>query len=368
MARLVLLGGADASRTTPLLRALVARGHQVRWVRPTAGSPTGAEGSAIGRSGIEEPGVEDGGEVALDDVSLAEAFGGHDAAVATTRGADTASARRAAVIAGVPLVDTDPDLAGVRAARDAQEIDARRAHVALVPGVSWRTVIGDLAAAVAARHVTHVDEVHVTYVVPDRGGVLAAVAPDGRHGLAAHLPGPIVAHRAGRTVEERLGEHRRLAWFPRPLGPHHAASAPGLESLTIPTHLEVDTVCTYVAASSLRAELLQATGNLARWRPGAARLDRWLRRPGVPLGDATRWACVAEVAHDGVPVRGWANGRDPDAVTTAAAVALLEALLDRGDRDGGVLAPAQVAPPDVLLDALSVAADLRWSVTTPDAR
>lgn len=358
MARLVLLGDADASRTTPLLRALVARGHQVRWVRPATGSAAGSD----------VPGVEDGGEVAFDDVSLVDALRGHDAVIATTRGADTAPARRAAVAAGVPLVDTDPDLGGVRAARDELEIDARRAHVPLVLGVSWRTAIGDLVAAAAARHVAHVDEVHVTYVVPDRGGVLAAVTPDGRHGLAAHLPGPVLAHRAGRTVEERIAEHRRLAWFPRPLGPHHAASAPGLEALWIPTHLEVDTVRTYVAASSLRAELLQATGNLGRWRPAAARLDAWLRRPGVPLTASTRWACVAEVAHDGIPVRGWANGRDPAAVTTAAAVALVEAVLERRDSDGGVLAPAQVAAPDVLLDALSVAADLRWSVTKPDAR
>lgn len=335
--RVAALVDADASRPDPLVTALAGAGHEVRELTPA------------------------------DDATLAASLAGHDLAVGATRGEASASLRRAAVLAGVPLVDTDADLAGVRAARDELDVAAREAGVALMVGVSWRTVLGDLLTAVAARHLVQVDEVHVAYTVPDRGGVSMAATADGRAGLAAHLPGPTVARVRHGSVEERLAEHRRLAWFPRPLGPHHAASAPGLEPLWVPAHLDVGTVRTYVAASSLRAELLQAAGNLAAWGPTADRVRRWLGRPGVPMTERTRWACVAEVAQGGAPVRGWANGRDPAGVTAAAVVTLGRALVE-GDVGGGVLAPAQVADAEATLDAIAVAADLRWSVVVPEGR
>lgn len=336
--RVAALVDAEASRGTPLLDALVGAGHEVREL------------------------------ASADDPALATALAGSDLAVGGVRGADSAALRRAAVTAGIPLIDTDADLAGVRAARDELDVAARDAGVPLVLGVSWRTVLGDLLAAVSARHLVHVDEVHVAYTVPDRGGVLAAATPDGRAGLATHLPGPAVARVRGEVVEERLAEHRRLAWFPRPLGPHHAASVPGLEPLWVPSHLEVGTVRTYVAASSMRAELLQAAGNLAGWGPTADRVQRWLARPGVPVTGATRWACVAEVARGETPVRGWANGRDPGAVTTAAVVALGRTLAGRHGVAAGVLAPTQVADPEATLDAIAVGAGMRWSVVVPEGR
>lgn len=258
----------------------------------------------------------------------------------------------------LPLIDTDGDVDGVRAARTAH-LDA---GAPLVAGASWRTVPGDLLAALGAQRLVAPREVHVAYVVPERGGVLAATAPGGRHGLVAHLPGAVLAVVGGTVREEGLAEQRRLAWFPRPLGPHHAVGAPGLEPLGVPSHVAgVSTVRTYAAVTSLRAELLQAAGNLARWEPGRRRLAAWWSRAGADPAAGARWACVTEVAGDGAVVRGWANGRDLDRATAALVAALVPAALAT-DAPGGVVAPAQLAPPGEILDRAAATGALRWSV------
>lgn len=282
-----------------------------------------------------------------------------DALVAVVGPGRAGPVRTLAAREGVPLIDTDGDLAGVRAAREAHV----GASTPLLVGAGWRTVPGDLLASLGAQRLAAPREVHVAYAVPERGGVLAAAAPGGRHGLVAHLPGPVAAVVAGRVREEALAEQRRLAWFPRPLGPHHAVGAPGLEPLGVPSHVAgLTTVRTYAAVTSLRAELLQASGTLTRWEPARRRLAAWWSRAGADPAAGARWACVTEVAGDGALVRGWANGRDLDRATAALLVALVPALL-AGDAPGGVVAPAQLgAPADDILDRAAATGALRWSV------
>jgi hypothetical protein len=174
---------------------------------------------------------------------------------------------------------------------------------------------------------------------------------------------------AGRVVEELPGEVRRLAWFPRPVGPVHAAGVPAPEPLTVPRHVpSARTVRTYLALSSWRAELLQAAGNLAR-RPRGRRLlaDRLTSRAGTPSvaqRAAARWACVVEAEGEEGVARAWAYGTDPYGTGAASIVALAEAVL-AGRADAGVVPPALVEVPADLLDTLSARTDLRWSVSRP---
>lgn len=284
---------------------------------------------------------------------------------------------RAAVEAGTAYVDAaaeQPFVAWVHRELDAA---ARRHGVTAVPGAGLHSLIGDALVDAAAPESAagggdaSARAVHVAYAVPHRGGMLRAL-PRGARRSVARLLG-----RRGRTLvrgEERwelMGEARRLAWFPRPLGPHHAAGIPGGEVVMVPRHLPgVGAVRTYVALPTWQAELLQLAAGAARWQPVRRVLARVLERgagPDARARGAIRWACVAEVA--GAPdddgrdlARAWAYGHDPYA-TAAASVAMIAARVGAGDTPPGARAPAELAPGSRLLDELTTRTDLRWSVT-----
>jgi short subunit dehydrogenase-like uncharacterized protein len=276
----------------------------------------------------------------------------------------------AAIASGRSLIDLEPGQAHVRRLRDERREPARTAGIALVPGAGLQHVLGDALTAVAAATVEVPAEVHVAYTLPARGAVLAPATPGRRRGIAAELGTPGVARHHGDEVEELPGEVRRLAWFPRPVGPSHAAAVPGGEALSVPEHLpHLRSVRTYVAVASWRAELLQATANAARWPPARRVLQRRLTRPRATPGPgaraSTRWGCVSEVGGaDGV-ARAWAYGHDPYRLSAACAVVLAEAVPTQPR--AGFLAPAQVLPARELLDRLSERGDTRWSVARPAA-
>jgi hypothetical protein len=311
--------------------------------------------------------------VVADVDGLADALSGADLVVsAVAADVDTVTAiRSAAVAAATPLVDLHADVAGVQRAVDELDAAARAVGVTVAPGVGWRTLPGDLLADVAATRVERPRAVHVAYVVPERGGVLGVATPGERRQYAAQLGAPALALDHGELVEELTGEARRLAWFPRPIGPHHAAGVPGLEPFTVPRHVPgVRTVRTYLAVSSLRAELLQGASNLARSERVRAALARRLTRPRPPAParrEAARWACVVEVAgEDDTLARGWMNGRDPARSTALAAVAVAEAVV-AGRAATGVVPPGLVDVPSELLDAIAGVSAIRWSVARIDA-
>lgn len=360
--------GATGFTGRLLATTLVERGHAVVLVGrdgtalETVAASLGDAVVAVRTAGISDGDPSDRLVAATDGVdAIASAVGGDGEVVHAVR--------TAAVRAGRPLVDTAADVAGVRRAVAELDDEARAAGLPVVPGVGWHTAPGDLLAAVTARRLERPRDVHVAYVVPDRGGVLAASSRGSRFELVGQLAVPTGALVDGETSDERPGEQRRLAWFPRPVGPHHAAGVAGLEPLSVPRHVPgVRTVRTYLAVSSLRAEVLQAVANLSRWDRTRRTVERALVR-GAP-GDgpppqrrrASRWACVVEVAGDDGLARGWANGRDPHGVTALTAAVVTESLL-AGRAAAGVLPPALAGVADDLLDAVAGASDVRWSAT-----
>ena len=274
----------------------------------------------------------------------------------------------AAIAAGVHLVDIAAEQPYLRWVVEDRDLSARRAGVTLASGAGFLGLPGDLLAAIAAGAVAAPHEVHVGYILPDRG-MLHATSIGVRRTMASLLGQPGVAFDRGRQVDDLPGEARRLAWFPRPIGPAHAAGIPGIEPITVPRHVPgVRTVRTYLALPSWRAELLQFRANAARYEPARRRLARSLeRRAGDPSAQrraATRWACVAEAQGDDGVARAWAYGHDPLRLAAAGAVEVATAVL-AGHADVGALPPALVQVPSELLDELSVRTDLRWSVVRP---
>ncbi len=277
----------------------------------------------------------------------------------------TRSAIRAAASAGVHVVDVDREVGSLRWLHETAASEGAVSGVLMVGAAGVRFAVGDLLAALAAGHVADPTDVHVAYT---GGGGRRLPTPGERRAAVAALGVPGTALVAHRRVEEHPGEARRLAWFPRPVGPAHAAAVPGGEVYTVPLHLPgLATIRTYEALPGWRAELLQARSNLARTRWGHRMLARRLQRPGGAAGPATRaaqrWGCVAELAGDVELGRAWAYGHDPVATTAAIATELalrLEAT-GRVPGAGGVRAPAQITDPAVLLDAVAERTDLRWS-------
>jgi hypothetical protein len=275
----------------------------------------------------------------------------------------------AALDAGTHLVDVVGDPATLRWATAQRDGPARELGVTIVLAAGLSAVPGDPLAHLAAHAVTAAREVHVCYGFPSAGGPLAGATGGTRRAFADLLGAPALALNDGELIDELPGEIRRLAWFPRPVGPAHAAGIPAPEPLTVPRHVpSARTVRTYVALTSWRAELLQASASLARHPRGRRVLERRLltRRAGPsPARRAgTRWACVAEALGEEGVARAWAYGTDPYGTSAASLVALARSVID-GHADAGVVPPSLAEVPADLLDALSARTDLRWSINRP---
>lgn len=285
----------------------------------------------------------------------------------------------AAVAEGSHYLDTTGEQEFVRWAFDAHGEAAAAAGVACVPAFGIEFVVGDLLADVAAAELDAVAEVHVAYAV--RGDAMTA-SRGTRATIAGLLGGgaAAVALRGGRLVEEGIGDVRRLAWFPRPIGPRHAAGIPGAEPITVPRHVAgVTEVRTYLALPGVVADVGQLLAKVASLEPVQSLLRRLLalgpEGPSESRRARTRWACVAEavaplpadVSEQPVVARAWAKGRDVYGVT-GEIVSLGAALLAEGPpRRTGVVAPAEVVDASAFLDDLADSTSLRWDVLRPAA-
>lgn len=276
----------------------------------------------------------------------------------------------AAIDTGTHYVDITGEQPFIRWAYDERDAAAREAGIGAVPAAGFDFLPGDLLAGLAGDVVSDPSEIHIAYIVPGSRGLLRVTSAGTRRTAATMLGRPGVALERGELIEERLAEARRLAWFPRPVGPHHAAGIPGGEAFSVPRHVPgVGTVRTYLAIPGWQAEAIQVLGAVARWGPVRRRMSTLLERgsdgPSEQRRRTTRWGCVAEArGRDGV-ARAWAYGHDLYGLTATAMVVVGEALLDGGVRPG-VIPPASVAAPGDLLDRIAARSDLRWSVARPD--
>lgn len=237
----------------------------------------------------------------------------------------------------------------------------------VLPGAGFVSVIGDALAVMASARLVEPTRADVTVYVPSRRSLLAGATPRERGALLDALLVPMSVLVDGEVADERIAEDRRLAWFPRPVGPHHAAAVPGPHWRTLPRVVPtLRTIRTALALRSSSAEVLQGLGNAARFDWVADRIRRRAASPGRDRGTAAeRWAIVVEVATPGGRlVRGWAYGHDRHALT-AESTGLLAGRVATADASvaGVPRGATEVMPAESLLDALAARTDLRWSVT-----
>ena len=310
-----------------------------------------------------------------DPVSLRGLFDGA-AVVVTTVGPFERLGRpvlEAAVDAGCHYVDSTGEQSFMRWAFDEVGAAADAAGITAIPACGFDYVPGDLLSDVAADAVGATAEVHVAYLVRGRGNPLGWMSKGTRTTIADVAVEPGVSLVDGELVAERLGDARRLAWFPRPVGPRHAVGLPAGEPLTVPRHVPgVRTVRTYMAVPGALAEAVQFGANIGRLAPIRAITSRVMRTgaegPDEERRASTRWACVAEASTaDGAVARAWANGVDPYGFTGEVLAAAATRLAAGEARATGVVAPAEAFDARDLLDDLAENFDIRWSVTPPTA-
>jgi len=264
---------------------------------------------------------------------------------------------RAAIAAGAHYVDTTGEQPFLQAML-AHDTWAKSQGVAVIPALAFEIALADCAAALAAAELDEVDDITVTYVTRFH-------ASQGSKRTALRmLQGSGFAYVDGRWVEETPARHHVFVDLPRPLGTVAAVSFPSAEVMTIPRHVTVRTVRTYMSVPVVAARLLSATaplvGGLAR--SPLARVGDWMLGSGTDGPDeATRRRDVFHVAVDargrrrGKPAgqRMIVRGRDPYGLTAAICRLGAQWLADSSRRAGGVLSPAMAFDPRRFLEALA---------------
>jgi len=263
----------------------------------------------------------------------------------------------AAAETGTHYLDTTGEQPFIRLAFERYGRQAEESGAALVSGMGFDYVPGDLIAALTAAEMGPLEEIAIAYHVqgftPTHGTALSALEIM-RGGDAVWNDG------AWRAAPNSANGGR---WrFPEPVGEQRMLRYPAGEQITVPRHVETARVRTLlngmavppkltplvVAATPLlglamRTPLRAATGALIRRLPAA---------PSERARKASRFLVECEARGGGRTRRGRVRGTDVYGLTATslahAATICAEPAYDRR----GALAPAQAFEPAPFLDAL----------------
>ncbi|MFL6123232.1 saccharopine dehydrogenase family protein [Actinophytocola sp.] len=244
----------------------------------------------------------------------------------------------AALRAGVPYVDVAAEIeANVDTFAHFAE-PARTAGAVVVPAMAFFGGLGDLLATAAMGDWTTADEAHVAYGLsgwhPTAGTrVAGAVSRQRRDGRR-------VVYRNGR-LDYREDAPPTLKWsFPDPMGTREVIGEFTMaDVVTIPSHLSIPSVCTYMAVEAARD--LSAADT-----PSPVAVDERGRSAQTFLVDVV-------VRSGGAERRAVASGRDIYAVTAPLAVEAVHRILTGRTRTVGVASAGEIFDAPDFLRALS---------------
>ncbi|MFF3996156.1 saccharopine dehydrogenase family protein [Streptomyces cyaneofuscatus] len=245
----------------------------------------------------------------------------------------------AALRAGIPYLDV---AAEIEANLDTFAHYAERAHEAralIVPAMAFFGGFGDLLATAAMGDWATADEVHIAYGLsswhPTAGTRTAGAVSRERRGA-----GRRIRYTAGR-LEHRDDAPPTLEWpFPEPLGPRTVIGEFTMaDVVTVPSHLTVPEVRTYMTAEAARDLSSPDT-------PAPAAVDERGRSDQTFLVDVV-------VRSGGAERRAVARGQDIYAVTAPLVVEAAERVLTGRTRAVGVASAGRMFDAPDFLRALS---------------
>ena len=263
----------------------------------------------------------------------------------------------AAIAAAVPYVDTTGEFPFLRRVFDVHDAPARKAGVAVVPGMAFYSAPADLASALAARTLGRQPErVEIGYRLvaarPSKGTLRTNLRRAGQ---------PCPVWEDGQLVSRRIGDDPRVFRFPEPYGAATVARWPGGEVLSVPRHTGARSVAVYLGMPKAAAAVFRNPRLTALLQPvGRALVGRGTGGPSDEARSRARFVIVAQARAGDDETRCVVKGHDLYGVTAAACAEAAQRLTAMGEPRSGALAPAEAFDPAGFLDAL--AGYLTWRI------
>jgi len=266
---------------------------------------------------------------------------------------------RAAIESGTHYVDTTGEQTFMHRVFERFDEPARSAGVAVVPGMGFDYVPGDLIAHLAAQGHEPLEELVIAYAVAGFGATRGTL----RSALEM-LKGGDLAYADGAWRPAGGGPRRARFTFPEPIGRQPVAKYPSGEIITVPRHVRTRAVTSLItsgafaphpALASVVPLTLPALA-LALRTPARRALSVAIGRLPEGPDEATRrdarFTIVALArGEDGTAGRGIVRGSDVYGLTAVTAVHGAE-LLAGGVERPGVLSPASAFDPIAFLNFL----------------
>jgi short subunit dehydrogenase-like uncharacterized protein len=255
----------------------------------------------------------------------------------------------AAIAVAVPYVDTTGEFPFVRRVFEVHDAPARKAGVAVVPGMAFYSAPADLASALAARALGVTPEsVKIGYRLvgarPSKGTLRTNLRRAGQ-------PCPI--WEDGRLVERRIGDDPREFRFPEPYGPATVARWPGAEVLSVPRHTGARSVAVYLGMPKAAASVFRNPRLTALLQPvGRALIGQGTGGPSDEARSRARYVVVAQARAGSDTARCVVEGHDLYGVTAAACAEAAQRLTTMSEPRVGALAPAEAFDPAGFLNSL----------------
>jgi short subunit dehydrogenase-like uncharacterized protein len=273
----------------------------------------------------------------------------------------------AAVETGTHYLDTTGEQPYMKMAYERYGPGAARAGVAVVPGMGFDYVPGDMIASLTADGMGELDELEVHYCwrdfTPSQGTARTTLEIIG---------GKDIEWRNMEWVETSGGVSRGAYDFPKPFGRQRMFRYPSGEQVTVPRHVHTRNVRASMNAGAFSSDRLapifSATvrpAGLAMRTPFKRLMNAIISR--LPEGQTPEqrekmtWAIVCEAKRGEVERKGVITGRDVYGFTAAAIVQGAELAARKGFGARGGLAPSQAFEPKSFLEGLD-RFDVHWQV------
>jgi len=326
----------------------------------------GADFVLAGRSAekLEALAVEVGGTpgvavVGLDDAAGLRALIAPCAAVITCAGPFSTHGEavlRTAAEAGTHYLDTTGEQDFMKRVFDEFGPVAERSGAALMTGMGFDYVPGDMIAALTAEGMGELDELSLAYAVsgfgPSRGTARTALG---------QISGGDVEWFEGSYVEGDRSVSRGKFEFPEPIGVQRMTRYPAGEHITVPRHVKTRVIRTALTASTtspvaIAAPVVMPALELALRTPlrralGAA-VDRLPEGPKEEDRRAARFTIVCDARAGSRRRRGVIRGEDVYGMTARAIVAGALRCARPDFSKHGALAPSQAFDPHKFLPEL----------------
>ncbi len=273
----------------------------------------------------------------------------------------------AAVDTATHYLDTTGEQPFMRLAWESYDRPAKEAGVAVIPGMGFDYVPGDMIAALTASGMGELDTVRLAYrtkMQPTRGTMLSALEM---------IKGGDAEWRDGRLQPADQSTARGSFDFGAPLGEKRMTRYPAGEHVTVPRHLDTKRVETMLSADSFAPGPAEAL--LPAFFRGAGLAMRTPLRnltakliPRLPEGaspeqrEESHFTIGCEAVAGGRVSRGMISGRDIYGLTAALIVRGATIAAEGGIEATGALAPSQAFDPQVFLRQFGEFG-LEWEVT-----